>query len=215
MIRARACIALAISAAATPLAAQSIEASASAFMVQNNLLFTNARAEQTGQFVAAEGALRISRLRLALASSIGSLAGDDDALNPDRSGRSTTITALVQATPWLGVGAAAEAKRFDSDAGINVWRLIGGNVRLTPMVVPNTLEALADISVWPSATILDGPTMGLALRSVVGATYLVTQNIGVRLAYRFERFDFEEQGGAPRLEQYRGATLGAVYRLSR
>jgi hypothetical protein len=200
---------------ANALTAQSIELSGSAFMVQNNLLFTNARAEQTGQFVAAEGALRISKLRVGLASAMGSLAGDDDALNPDRSGRSTTITALIQATPWMGLGAAAEAKRFDSDAGITVWRLIGGNVRLTPMVIPNTLEALADVSVWPSATILNGPTMGLALRSVVGATYFVKHNVGIRLAYRFERFDFEDQGGAPRLEQYRGATLGAVYRLSR
>ena len=205
-----------LAAAPFALGAQTFEASVSTFMVQSNILFTNTRAEQTGQWFSAEGAVRFGKLRASMASAMGSLGGDSSLVNPDRDGRSTILTAQLQATSWLAVGPTAEARRFDSDAGIVVWRLIGLNAYMTPAVVSNVLTGLIDVSFWPAATIVEGDKMGLAFRTIAGATYhLAGGKAGIRLAYRFERFDFDSQGAAARLEQFRGATLGAVFRFSR
>lgn len=195
--------------------AQSVEGVVGGYMVQSHVLFTNARMEQTGQWLGGEGTLRVGRGRVTLAGAIGSLNGDDDALHPDRKGRSTALIGGIQALPWLALGAGAEARRFDTDVGVTIWRLVGANVRITPALA-SALEGLVDVTWWPSATAIEGDKISLALRTIIGADYRVANGpVRIRLAYRFERFDFEEQSGSARLEQFRGATLGAVVRLGR
>jgi opacity protein-like surface antigen len=206
--------------AATLLAArtahsQSLEGSVSTFTVQNHVRFASTLLEQSGQWVAADGAVKLGRVRLGAGVAMGSLGGSDDALHPDRKARATTVTAHFFPARWVGTGLSAEAKRFDTDAGSTVWRLIGANVQMTP-ALGDALEGLADISYWPSAAVVNGPTMSMAFRALLGATYRIMPPVHVRLAYRFERFDFNAQGsGAARLEQFRGAMLGAVIRLGR
>jgi hypothetical protein len=69
------------------------------------------------------------------------------------------------------------------------------------------------------ASVVEGERIQFATRAVFGTTYwFARERLGARIAYRFERFDFEGQGGTAgeeRLEQFRGATIGAVYRLNR
>jgi hypothetical protein len=200
---------------APPALSQSLQGSVSTFTVQSHVRFANTLMEQTGQWVAADGAVRFGRVRLGAGVAMGSLGGDDDALHPDRKARATTVTAHLFPVRWVGAGLSAEAKRFDTDAGSTVWRLIGANVQMTP-VLGDALEGLADITYWPSASVVDGPAMSMAFRALLGATYRIRPPVHVRLAYRFERFDFNAQGSAPaRLEQFRGALLGAVIRLDR
>jgi hypothetical protein len=198
-------------------AAQTLEASAMTYSVQSHIRFSSTRLEQTGQWVGGEAELRLGALRVGLLSAMGSLNGTGDALHPDSKARVTNVTVHSIAAPWLSIGGVMEAKAFVTDAGTTVWRLIGGNIRATPSLDSRSLEGLLDFSYWPMASVIGGEKMPLALRAVVGATYRFgTSPLGVRFAYRFERFDFAEQGSTPaRLEQFRGATLGAVLRFSR
>jgi hypothetical protein len=204
--------------AVTPLDAQVIELGAGAATVQNHLRFASSVSEQTGQWLGADGALRFGSLRVGASGSIGSLAGTADGVVPDRTGRTTALTVQYAPNSWLAAGASLEAKRFDSDLGSTVWRLIGANVQLTPSL-GGPVQGLAEVTLWPMASVINGASISLALRSTFGATYWFSGGrFGARLAYRFERFDFEGQGGAAgeeRLEQFRGATIGAVYRLNR
>jgi hypothetical protein len=196
---------------------QSMEASAVTFTVQSQVRFAGTRVEQSGQWMGGEGAIRVGYLRVGMLAAIGPLNGTDDALHPDSKGRATNITVHAVPWSWMALGAVAEAKAFETDVGTTVWRLLGVNVRLTPALDARSLEGLVDLSYWPMATVIGGETMPLALRAVVGATYRVAGGpLGIRFAYRFERFDFESQGSAPvRLEQFRGATLGALLRFGR
>jgi opacity protein-like surface antigen len=196
-------------------AAQRLEGALSTFTVQNHVHFSNATFEQTGQWFGLDGAVRFGRLRASAGVFFGSLRGSetDEALHPARDARATALALHGYALPWLAGGLQAEAKHFDSDFGPVVWRLIGANVLATP-ALGDALEGLADITYWPAATVIDGESMSMAFRALIGATYRVAPAVHVRLAYRFERFDFEGQGtSAPRLEQFRGATLGGVIRL--
>jgi hypothetical protein len=204
----------AIAAATQAASGQSIEASASTLTVQSHTRFANAVMEQTGQWVGGSAAVRLGQVRVGLNAAMGSLSGDDDVAHPDRKGRTTNLVFQLAPKPWLAFGASAEARRFDSDVGISVWRLIGGSVSLTPTLVPNVLDADVDVSVGPAATVIEGEKIALAMRTVVGSTYWMAQGrAGVRLAYRFERFDFDGDATTARLEQFRGATLGVVVRL--
>jgi hypothetical protein len=196
---------------------QQIEASAQTFAVQSHVRFSSSKMEQTGQWVGVDGAVRFGSVRVGFLTSMGSLSGSGSPLHPDSKGRLTSIAVHGYAMPWLAVGANIEAKRFETDAGSTVWRLIGLNVRATPQLDAHALEGLLDVSYWPVASVVYGEKIPLAMRAVVGATYRFGSSpLGVRFAYRFERFDFEAQGTTPaRLEQFRGATLGAVLRFSR
>jgi len=198
-------------------ASQSIEASAMTFTVQSQVRFAGTRVEQSGQWMGGDGAIRLGFLRVGMFAALGSLNGTADALHPDSKGRVTSITVHMLPRSWMALGAVAEAKAFQTDVGTTVWRLLGANVRLTPALDTRTLEGLVDVSYWPSATVVGGEAMPLALRAVVGATYRIAGGpLGIRLAYRFERFDFESRGSVPaRLEQFRGATLGALLRFGR
>jgi hypothetical protein len=196
--------------------AQSIEGSLGTFAVQSHAWFASTRLEQTGQWVEADAAATLGRLRAGISTTMGSLSGSAGAVHPDRSGRSTSLTLHGLAKPWAAIGVIAEAKRFESDAGTAVWRLIGGNLRLTPPLDSSALAGLVDISVWPASSVIGGQKMPVALRAVIGATYRIANGpVAIRMAYRFERFDFETDPSGARLEQFRGATIGAVLRLAR
>jgi hypothetical protein len=147
---------------------------------------------------------------------MGSLSGGPEDLRPDTRGRLSALTADARVMPWLGLGLTAEAKRFQSDAGINVWRLIGGTIHLVPVASPGGFETYAEVTYWPSASFINGPAMSMAMRATLGGVYMPNnRRVGLRIAYRFERFDFEGEGDDLRLEQFRGAMIGAVLRMSR
>lgn len=193
--------------------AQSLEGSAQAYLVQSHIRFGSTLVEQSGQWVGAEAAFTWHWLRAGVASAFGALKGDADALHPDSRVRATAISVHGMATSWLALGVVAEARVFTTDAGTTAWRLIGVNVHATPSL-DKSLEGLVDVSYWPAATVIGGESMSFSLRTIVGATYFPGGGrLGIRAAYRLERFDFP--AGAGRLEQFRGATLGALLRLGR
>jgi hypothetical protein len=194
-------------------AAQVLEGSAQTYTMQSHVQLGTAVLEQTGQWIGGDVALTWRGVRIALGSAFGSLTGVADSLHPDSKGRTTGLSAYVKPMRWLSLGVLAEAKVFETDLGTTAWRLIGVNVRATPRL-DESFEALVDATYWPMAEIMNGTKMSLALRTVVGATYYPAGGrVGIRAAYRLERFDFAD--GSDRLQQFRGATLGAVLRVGR
>lgn len=206
-----------LAAAPRATAAQRLSGSVVAHTVQNHVRFADTVIEQTGTWFGAEGAVQISMVRLGVSGLIGSLAGDGGAAHPDRDVRVSSVTLHVFPAPWIGMGAEAEAKRFETDLGVTAWRLIGGNIRLTPQFGSSGLRGLAELSYFASAEVVDGPSIDRAVRGVFGVSYEPPRApVSVRLAYRLERFDFAAQGAAvPRLEQFRGAVVAAGLRLGR
>ncbi len=195
--------------------AQGLRGSAGAFTVQHRASFLGEVYEQTGMLLGGEGQLSLGPLAVGLGSFTGSLSGDADSALADRTLYITSVYALIRVGP-LAVGPEIEARRSDADAGVTLWRLIGARVRLAPSLGARSVEAVAELSFFPSAQVVDGETISLAFRGSVGVTYALAGPLHLRLAYRFERFDFEASGTAPaRLEQYRGAVAGIGLRLGR
>ena len=216
MIRARLPLAVLALLATSVASAQVFEGAAGAFTVQSHTRFATGRHEQAGPWFGGDVSVQFARLRLGVSGGLGQLAGDADSVTADRTGRFTTLSLHYAFRPWVSIGGAVEAKVFETDLGTRAWLLIGPNVRLTPMLDDGSLEGLFDLTVWPSARVVNGETMPLALRATVGATYrLAASPIGIRVAYRFERFDFEGAAATARLEQFRGAMAGVVVRLAR
>lgn len=199
---------------AGPAGAQSLEATVSANRLQSHTYFAASRIEQTGVWVGGDAAAELWKLRLAIGMTVGSLAGTADSVQPDRSTRVTTLSALLGATDWLWLGATAEARRFETEVGVTAWRLIGGQVRVSHSLGSPLLVGVAELSAWPAAQVLEGQAMAVALRTVVGVNYRLGSRVSARMAYRFERFDFESPTtGTARLDQFRGAIVGLTMRV--
>lgn len=217
-MRLAASTAVATLAVAGPVGAQvRLSGSAGVFNVQHRVLFSDTILQQTGLLLGAEGAVRVGRARLGVAGWFGSLSGDADSANPDRTLRVTAVTLHAVPSALVALGLEVEAKVFGADAGETAWRLIGANVRLTPAFGAAGLQGLLDVSFYPSASIVDGTKIKTALRGTFGVSWESPRGpLSLRLAYRFERYDFEAAGGTPpRLEQFRGAVAGVGLRFGR
>jgi hypothetical protein len=194
-----------------------VEGGALGYNVQYRILYAGSVAEQSGFFFGGHGAASLGPVRVGLSGVMGTLAAADSA-NPGRQVRSTSLTAHFRAGDRFMVGAEIEARRFESEGVVTVWRLIGANGRaLVPLGLPG-LSGTAEVSLFPLAQVNPGDAaMKLALRGVVGASYDPPRSpVTVHLGYRFERFDFEADGSSPqRLEQFRGIVLGAGARIGR
>jgi hypothetical protein len=200
-----------------PLEAQGLGGGGLAYHVQHRVLYAGAVREQTGTFVGAEGSARLGPVRVGVLGLMGTLSGGNDAANPDKKVRASAVTVMLEASPRIAVGAELEAKRFESDAGVTAWRLIGGTGRVALSLGMPGLVGTAQVSYFPSASVVGGAKMGLAFRGTVGASYRSPRGpLTLSLGYRFERFDFKAVGSAPaRLEQFRGVIVGAGLRLGR
>jgi hypothetical protein len=131
--------------------------------------------------------------------------------------RTTAVRVLLAVAPGIAVGVQAEARRFEADAGVTVWRLIGVNARLEPGLGLAGLRALADVSVLPASSVVNGPKLKLALQATIGASFAPRGGpLVLRIGYRFERFDVEATAQSPeRYEQFRGLVAEAGIRLGR
>jgi hypothetical protein len=131
--------------------------------------------------------------------------------------RTTAVTAHVAVAPGVLLGVQVEARRFEADAGVTVWRLIGVNARLEPGLGLAGLRALADVSVLPASSVVNGPKLKMALQATVGASFAPRGGpLVLRIGYRFERFDVEATGASPeRYEQFRGLIAEAGLSLGR
>ncbi len=202
---------------APPLGAQGLGGGGLVYNVKRRVLYAGGVREQLGTLVGAEGGARLGPVRVGVAGLMGTLSGPGGVANPDVKARITTVTILLEPTPIVAVGAEVEAKRFEADAGVTEWRLIGATGRVALDLGVPGLVGTAQVSYFPSASIVNGATMSLAFRGTVGASYRSPRGpLTVNLGYRFERFDFKAVGSAPaRLEQFQGLVLGAGFRLGR
>lgn len=210
-------VAATLSGAAPARAQLRVSGSAGAFNVQHRVLFGDTVLEQTGMLFGIDGAVSLGRVRLGLAGLFGSLAGDADSVNPDRTVRATTLTLHATPSRVVAAGLEIETKVFETDAGETAWRLIGGNLRITPALGAAGLLGLLDVSFFPSASVVDGPAIKTAFRGTFGLSWESPRGpLSLWLGYRFERYDFEGVGGAAaRLEQFRGAVAGVGLRFGR
>jgi hypothetical protein len=197
--------------------AQGIAGDAGAFNIQRRLSYQGAVYEQTGVAVGAAGAARLGPVALRVSGLFGTLKGDGSALNPDAKFRTTAVRLEVAVQSWLALGAVAEARRFEANAGVTTWKLLGGAARLEPGLGLSGLRGLADVAVLPSASVAGGPKAKTALQATMGVSYQpVGSPFEVRLGYRFERYDFDASGSSPaRNEQFRGVVAEAGLRLGR
>ncbi len=216
MTRRGALLALALVALPLPATAQSLAGGAAGFNVQRRIYYQGAVYEQTGLWYGASGAARLGPLRLGLSGLFGSLTGGG-VLNPDVTIRSTTVTLHAVAAPWLMIGAHAEARRFESDAGVVSWTMLGGNVRVEPGLGLAGLRGFADVSVLPASSVSGGPSLKMAVEATVGVGITPARSgLTFRLGYRFERYDIAASGASPeRYEQFRGIVAEAGVRLGR
>ena len=197
--------------------AQGVAGDAGAFNIQRRLSYQGAVYEQTGVAIGASGAARLGPVILRVSGLFGDLKGAGGALNPDVKFRTTAVRLDVAVQPWLAVGAVAEARRFEADAGVTIWRLIGAGVRLEPGLGLPGLRGLADLAVLPASSVAGGSKAKTALQTTVGVSYQPAGGLfEMRLGYRFERYDFDASGSGPaRSEQFRGIVAEAGLRLGR
>lgn len=197
--------------------AQGIAGDAGVFNIQRRLSYQGGVYEQTGVAVGAAGAARLGPVALRVSGLFGTLKGDGGALNPDVKVRTTAVRLEFAVQPWLALGAVAEARRFEADAGITTWKLFGAAARLEPGLGLPGLRGLADVAVLPASSVAGGAKAKTALQTTVGVSYRPARSpFEVRLGYRFERYDFDASGSGPaRNEQFRGVVAEAGLRLGR
>ncbi len=216
-------IALVPAMASSPLRAQQVGGAALVYNVQHRVLYGGAVREQTGMWLGAEGWVRTGRFQVAVRGLMGKLSGTADPANPERDVRASSLALLLQAAPWVEVGAEAEARRFESGASVAVWRLIGPVVRFRVDLGIPGLEAHADGSYFAAASVAGGTSIQPAARAAVGVRFAApAAPVYASVGYRFERFDVAATGGggalgasADRLEQFRGVVAGIGVRLGR
>lgn len=198
-------------------AAQGIAGDVGAFNIQRRLFYQSAVYEQTGVAIGAAGAVRLGPVSLRLRGLFGTLKGDGSALNPEVKMRTTAAALEVTVQPWLALGAIAEARRFEADAGVSTWRLLGATVRAEPALGLPGLRGLAEGVFLPAGSSSNGPKTKVAFQFLVGVSYQLPRSpFRARVGYRFERYDFAASGLAPeRYEQFRGIIAEAGVRLGR
>ena len=215
-MRRRLLVALALGTLPLPAAAQALSGGAAGFNVQRRVFYQGAVYQQTGVWYGAAAAARLGPVRLGLSGLFGSLGGGGTQ-SPDVTIRATTVTLHLAVAPWMLVGAQAEARRFEADAGVTSWRLIGANVRAEPGLGLPGLTGLADVSVLPASSVSGGPSLKMAVQATVGVGFAPAgSHLAFRLGYRFERYDISASGASSeRYEQFRGIVVEAGVRLGR
>ena len=203
--------------APVPAMAQGIAGEAGAFNIQRRLSYEHTWYEQTGVAVGAAGAVRVGPVLVRLRGLFGTLKGDGSAPNPDVKLRTTAVTLEVAVRPWLALGALAEARRFEADAGVTTWRLLGVAARVEPALGLPGLRGLAEAALLPAGSVSNGPKTTVAFQFLVGIAYQAPRGpFQARLGYRFERYDFAASSDSPeRYEQFRGVVAEAGLRLGR
>jgi len=207
-------IALALPAAVH---AQGIGGTLGGFNVQRRVYYGAVVYEQTGLMYGAAGSVGLGPVLVEAGTLMGTLKGDGSPANRDADVRATAVRIQLAIGPWTRLGAQVEARRFEADAGVTVWRMIGAAAHVEPGLGMAGLRGFADVSVLPSSSVTDGPKLKVALQVAAGASYSPPRSpLSLRLGYRFERYDIEASGlTGERFEQFRGIVVEAGIGLGR
>jgi hypothetical protein len=215
-VRLRAALVLVLCACPVAVAAQSLDGFGQAFNVERRVYYHGAVYQQTGLWYGVDGVVLLGRVQLGVSALMGTVAGGG-AADPDIQIRTTAVTLRYIAAPWIALGVQAEARRFESDVGVTMWRLIGGNVRLEPGLGVAGLRGIADISVLPASSVSGGPSLQTAMQAAIGVGLAPSGSpLDFRVVYRFERYDIAASDASPeRYEQFRGVVAQVGIRLGR
>lgn len=211
-------LALLTALAASPAYGQGLRGGAGGFNVTRRVYFDSVVHEQTGILVGGSGALRLGPLRIGVNGVMGTLKAEEGtAAAPEVKVRSTTVRAAIVASPGVELGVQAAARRFEADAGVTLWRLVGAAAHLEPGLGRPGLRAVVDVAVLPASTVVDGPKVKVALEGQVGVVLEPPRSVlRLELGYRFERYDLEAGTlSGERYEQYAGLIAGIGIRLGR
>ena len=211
--------ALALALCASPIgtaAAQGVGGFGQTFNVERRIYYRGSVFQQTGLWFGAAGAVRLGPVQVGLSGLMGTVTGGGS-VSPDVQIRTTAVTFHYLIAPWIALGVQAEARRFDSDAGTTMWRLIGVNARLDPGLGVAGLRGIADLSVLPASSVSGGPSLAMAVQATAGVAWAPGGGlVDLRLSYRFERYDIASAAStAARYEQYRGVNAGVGIQLGR
>jgi len=189
--------------------AQGVRGFGQAFNVERRVYYRGSVFQQTGLWYGAAGAIRLGPVQIGVSGLMGTVTGGGG-VSPDIQIRTTAVTFHYILAPWIALGAQAEARRFDSDAGATVWRLIGANARFEPNLGIAGLRGIADVSVLPASSVSGGPALDNAIQATAGVAWAPGGGrMELRLSYRFERYDIASAAStAARYEQYRGVNVG-------
>jgi len=215
-VRLRHALVLVLCACPVAAAAQPLNGFGQAFNVERRVYYHGAVYQQTGLLYGAIGEVRLGRLQLGVSSLMGTASGGG-AASPDMQIRTTAVSLRYAAAPWIALGVQAEARRFESDAGVTMWRLIGGNARLEPGLGIAGLRGIADVAILPASSVSGGPSLQTAMQAAIGVGFAPAGSpLDLRVVYRFERYDIAASGTSPeRYEQFRGIVAQAGIRIGR
>jgi hypothetical protein len=173
--------------------------------------------EQSGTWFGAEAQARIGAVTLRVSGLTGTLTGDTSVTNPDRDVRVSAISLGIRPAMWLEVGADVAARRVASPASTVITRLLGAHVGLAVALGVDGLSGNATVVYYPAADVTGDESLALAASGELGFSYAPPHvPIMLRLAYRFERYDFSGSTlGPARLEQVRAVVAGLGIRLRR
>lgn len=201
-------------AAATGAWAQTLELSGAVFNAQHRLLYQGSTSERSAVMIGGHGAVTLGRIGLSLSGFQGSL-GEAGPASPETKVRITSVVLTIRTTPWLSLGPEAEARRFEADAGVTTWVMLGATARLS-LAMGGGLRGFGEVSLFPVAEAKPvGETMSPAFRAAVGISFSSPSGFEARIGYRLDRFDFSGSATASRLEQFRGLVAGVGWRLRR
>lgn len=214
-------LALALLPVAAPALAQSSRVALSgvalAYQTQYRLRYAGVLHDQTGTWLGGEGALRLGPVVLRASGLVGKLSGDTSIVNPDRTLRITTLGLGLRPASWLELGADVMARRVESGPTTLLWRLVGGHVGIALPLGLRGLTGTAVGTYYPASSVTGGAKLNVALSGELGVSYAPPRSVVVlRLAYRFERYDFAPTGTDPaRLEQLRALVAGLGIRVGK
>jgi len=191
------------------------------YQVQYHVRYLGEVEEQTGMLAGGEGWLRLGFIEVGGQGLVGKLVAASGTTTLNRTVRFSTAWVSLRLGNAASVGGVIEARRYETTLGASVWQLLGGRARLSPSLGLPGLAGVVDVTYFFSCKAPGFAAPSVALRGEVGVAFAPGNGpIVLRVAYRFERFDFGESGFgstaiAARLEQGRGLVAGLGLRLGR
>jgi hypothetical protein len=201
--------------AARPTVAQRVEVTGFGIVAgpRSTVLYEGVRETVEGVWLGAALEVKVGRFRV---SGFGLRGPLDPAANA--AGRDAGEEGiLVRFEPRAGVGVEAmyAARAFSSAVGYQRWDMLGLGAWVSTALGDPALQAYARGSYLPAVGVSGQPSPNLALAAEVGVSAIPHGTpVVIRLAYRFERFDFPGQPTA-RLEEFDRITLEVGYRVRR
>jgi hypothetical protein len=196
--------------------AQRVELNALGIVVagpRGTVLYEGVRETVEGVWLGAVLEIKVGRFRV---SGFGLRGTLDPAANAvGRDAGEEGIVVRFEPRAGVGVEATYTARAFSSAVGYQRWDMLGLGAWVSTALGDPALQAYARGSYLPAVGVSGQPSPNLALAAEVGVSAIPRRTpVVIRLAYRFERFDFPGQPTA-RVEEFDRITLEVGYRVRR